>query len=104
MPELKTDSDRAKEKRTNTMVLEDYLGSDRFLDHLKQILPEHLDSDRFSTIALRQIRAIPELKSCTMESIAGSVMQAGSLGLEIGTNGECWLIPRMEGRGEARER
>lgn len=98
MPELRTDADRAKAKPTNSYKLEDYLGSSRFLDHLKQILPEHLDSDRFSTIAMRQIRQIPELKLCALETVAASVMEAGTLGLEIGTQGECWLIPRMNSR------
>jgi recombination protein RecT len=102
MPELQDPKQREQAQRTNATILEDYLDSDRFLDHLKQILPAHLDSDRFCSIALRQLSAIPELKLCTLASVAGGIMQAGTLGLEIGTQGECWLIPRQEGKGDAR--
>lgn len=102
MPELRDKEAREADETTNAVRLEHYLESDRFLDHLKQILPEHLDSDRFSTIALRQMNAIPELKLCTLASVAGAIMQAGTLGLEIATQGECWLIPRQEGKGQDR--
>lgn len=94
MPELKTDAQKQDEQEGNTILLEDYLGSDRFADQLKQILPEALDSDRFSTIAFRQIRLVPNLNRCDLASVAGAIMQAGSLGLEIATQGECWVIPR----------
>ena len=94
MPELNDREKREESERTNTVVLEDYLQSDRFADHLRQILPDHLDSDRFSTIAFRQLSAIPELRRCTLESVAGGIMQAATLGLEIATQGESWLIPR----------
>lgn len=96
MPKLEDRETREREGRTNAAILDDYLGSERFLDHLKQILPDHLDSDRFATIALRQVNAIPELKKCSLASVAGAIMQAGTLGLEIATQGECWLIPRFE--------
>lgn len=103
MPELPTPEDRTKTKRTNAMILDDYLGSDNFLDHLKQILPDHLNGERFCTIALRQTRLIPGLAKCTLASIAGSIMEAATLGLEIGTQGECWIIPRMEGKHDDRQ-
>ncbi len=99
MPELKTDEQKEQEQEGNTILLEDYLGSDRFADQLKQILPEALDSDRFSTIAFRQIRLVPNLNRCDLASVAGAIMQAGSLGLEIATQGECWVIPRERPRG-----
>ena len=99
MPELKTDSQKQDEQEGNTILLEDYLGSDRFADQLKQILPEALDSDRFSTIAFRQIRLVPNLNRCDLASVAGAIMQAGSLGLEIATQGECWVIPRERPAG-----
>lgn len=102
MPELQDRDKRESASRSNATRLEDYLESDRFLDHLKQILPAHLDSDRFCTIALRQVTKIPELKLCTLASVAGGIMEAGTLGLEVATQGECWLIPRQEGRGENR--
>lgn len=102
MPELKTDEQKQDEQEGNTILLEDYLGSDRFAEQLKQILPEALDSDRFSTIAFRQIRLVPNLNLCDLASVAGAIMQAGSLGLEIATQGECWVIPRERPRGSGK--
>jgi len=95
VPELQDDQDRQREAKSNTATLEDFLQSDSFADHLRQILPDHLSSDRFSTIALRQTRAIPELQYCDLSTVAASVMEAAGLGLEIGINGECWVIPRQ---------
>lgn len=99
MPELQDEADRKATAKTNTTKLGDFLQSESFTENLRQILPGHLSGDRFATIAFRQFSTIPELKLCSMESVAGSIMQAASLGLEIATQGHAWLIPREVKKG-----
>ncbi len=97
-PELRDEQDRREAKKSNAATLEDFLQSDSFADHLRQILPATFNSDRFATIALRQTRNIPELGLCDLSTVGASVMEAAGLGLEIGINGECWIIPRQINR------
>lgn len=99
MPELRQQNDRDEDQREGAANLSHYMSSPRFADHLKRILPEHLDSDRFYTIALRQLEAVPDLALCSLRSVAGGILQAATLGLEIGTMGESWLIPYEQPRG-----
>jgi len=94
MPELRDEQDRQEAKKSNAATLETFLQSDSFADHLSQILPATFNTARFATIALRQTRNIPELALCDLSTVAASVMEAAGLGLEIGINGECWIIPR----------
>ena len=73
--------------------LADYLATDTFKKHLAAILPKHMATDRFVSVCLRQLSLIPDLRQCTLPSVIGGMMTAATLGLEIGTQGECWLLP-----------
>lgn len=73
--------------------LSEYLQTDTFQRHLEAILPAHMGSERFVSVCLRQLNVTPELRNCSLESVVGGMMQAATMGLEIGTMGECWLIP-----------
>ena len=73
--------------------LAQYLQTDTFKIHLDAILPNHMSSERFASIALRQLSTTPKLQECSLRSVIGGMMTAATLGLEIGTQGECWLIP-----------
>ena len=68
-----------------------------FLDKLKPqlalALPKHLTADRMARLALTAFSANYDLQQCTPQSIAGSLMTAGQLGLEPGVNGQGYLIP-----------
>lgn len=76
-----------------------------FLDKLKpQIalaLPKHMNSDRMARLALTAFSTNPDLQKCTPESIAGCIMLAAQLGLEIGVNGHAYLIPYYDKRKQA---
>lgn len=56
-------------------------------------LPKHLDSERFTRIAITTIRQNPKLEGCTQESLLGALMTIAQLGLEPGILGQCYLIP-----------
>jgi recombination protein RecT len=83
---------------TPTASLAEYLQTDTFKTHLAAILPDHMASDRFASVCMRQLGLVPALASCSLRSVVGGMMTAATLGLEIGTQGECWLIPY---KGEA---
>lgn len=69
----------------------------KFLDKLKpQIalaLPKHLNADRMARLALTQFSSNPKLQECDGMSIAGAIITAAQLGLEIGVNGQAYMIP-----------
>lgn len=69
----------------------------RFLEKMKpQIalaLPRHLNADRMARLALTQFSTNAALQECDSNSIAGALITAAQLGLEIGVNGQAYLIP-----------
>lgn len=60
---------------------------------MKSVLPTHLTPERMARITLNEIRKNPELAKCSIESLAGAVMQATALGLEPGILGHCYFVP-----------
>jgi len=66
---------------------------DKLKPSLETALPKHLTKERFARILLTQFRRIPKLCDCTQESIGGAVLTAAQLGIEIGVNGQGWIIP-----------
>jgi recombination protein RecT len=74
-------------------TLADHLQTDTFQRHLEAVLPAHMSSERFASVCLRQLSTTPRLQECSLRSVIGGMMEAAVLGLEIGTQGECWLIP-----------
>ena len=56
-------------------------------------LPKHLNSDRFTRIAITCVRQNPKLAACSVPSLLGSLMTVAQLGLEPGVLGQCYLIP-----------
>lgn len=69
----------------------------RYLDRLKPqlalALPKHLNADRMARLALTQFSINPKLQECDAQSIAGALLTAAQLGLEIGVNGQAFLVP-----------
>jgi recombination protein RecT len=65
-----------------------------FLDKLKPqmalALPRHMNADRMARLALTQFSTNPKLQECDPMSIAGAIITASQLGLEIG---HAYLIP-----------
>lgn len=69
----------------------------KFLDRMKPqlalALPKHLNADRMARLALTQFSLNPALQECDAQSIAGALITAAQLGLEIGVNGQAYIIP-----------
>lgn len=57
-------------------------------------LPKHMNADRMIRILTTEMKNIPELNQCTLQSILGSIMQASQLGLEVSSLiGHGYLVP-----------
>jgi recombination protein RecT len=56
-------------------------------------LPAHLKADRMARLAMTSFTQNPKLLECEPKSVIGSIITACQLGLEIGVNGQGYLVP-----------
>lgn len=62
-------------------------------------MPKHMTADRMMRIALTEIRKVPALAKCNIESFMGAIMQCAQLGLEPGSAlGHAYLLPFGSGK------
>lgn len=66
---------------------------DAFKSQLAVALPAHLSADRMARTALTAIRQNPALLRCEPASVFASVLLSAQLGLEIGVDGQAYLVP-----------
>lgn len=66
---------------------------DRLKPQLALALPKHMNPDRMTRLALTCLSTNAKLQECTPTSIAGTIVSAAQLGLEIGVNGQAYMIP-----------
>lgn len=66
---------------------------DKFKPQMALALPKHLSADRMARLAVTAFNSTPKLQMCDPKTIAGSIMTASVLGLEIGVNGQGFLVP-----------
>ncbi len=74
-------------------TVRDMLFSKGMQQQLRMALPKHVSAERLARLAMTAIRKTPKLLDCSRESLFGAIMEAGQLGLEIGTQGHAWLVP-----------
>lgn len=60
---------------------------------MQALLPKGMTPERFIQIAYTSIRKTPKLLECSKESLLGAVTDAARLGLEVGVNGQAFLVP-----------
>ena len=72
---------------------------DRAKPKLADLLPATIPPQRLCRMLLNQMTSGSPLMSCTMPSVLGAMLESAQMGLEIGTGGQCWLIPF---KGEAK--
>lgn len=64
--------------------------------NFKQIqssLPRHMTPERMCRVALNTIRRTPALLECAPETLVAAIVEASSLGLEIDSRGQAYLVP-----------
>lgn len=66
---------------------------ERMKPQMALALPKHMNADRMTRLAMTAFSQSKDLQNCSFQSIAGSIMTACQLGLEIGVNGQAYLIP-----------
>lgn len=62
-------------------------------EQFAKALPKHINSERFTRIALTTLRQNPALMECSKASLLGSLMVLAQLGLEPGSLGQAYLLP-----------
>lgn len=65
----------------------------KFKPQMALALPKFMTPDRMSRLALTAFSTSEKLQQCSHRSIAASIMTACQLGLEIGVNGQGFLVP-----------
>jgi len=64
-----------------------------FKTEVARALPKHVSSDRMARMALTCFRQNPVLGNCDPRSVFACVIQASQLGLELGVQGQAYLVP-----------
>lgn len=65
---------------------------DKFKPQMALALPKHLNADRMCRLALTAFSTNAKLQACDPKSIAGAIMTASIMGLEIGVDGQGFLV------------
>ncbi len=66
----------------------------QYKDQIAMALPRHLTPERMIRVAMTAVQTTPALHECTILSIAGSMVAASILGLEVSSVlGEAYLVP-----------
>lgn len=66
---------------------------DSFKREIALALPQHITADRMARLALTAFNSNPALATCDPKSIFASVILASQLGLELGVDGQAYLVP-----------
>ena len=66
---------------------------DKFKPQMALALPKHLTADRMARLALTAFSSTPKLQQCDPKTIIASIMTSATLGLEIGVDGQGFLVP-----------
>ena len=75
------------------------MSSPKVKQQMALAMPKHMTADRMMRIALTEIRKVPALGKCNVESFMGSIMQCAQLGLEPGSAlGHAYLLPFGSGK------
>ncbi len=80
----------AKSEQTSTVakLLSTQIGA------MRSVLPSHLTAERMARVALGAVRRAPALAACSPESLVSAILDAATLGLEVGDGtGRAYLVP-----------
>jgi recombination protein RecT len=75
------------------------MNSDSVKKQMALAMPKHLTADRMMRIAMTEVRKVPALGKCNVQSFMGAIMQCAQLGLEPGAAlGHAYLLPFGNGK------
>lgn len=77
------------------------LSSPKMKQQMALAMPKHMTAERMMRIALTEVRKVPALGQCNIESFMGAIMQCAQLGLEPGSAlGHAYLLPFGNGKAK----
>lgn len=76
---------------------------ERYKPQLSLVLPKQMNADRMARLAVTAFSKNRRLQECTPTSIAGAVLTAAQLGLEIEVGGHAFLVPYKNWRSKLME-
>lgn len=101
---LKTAATGGSTRNGKPQTLADLITGDSMKKQFALALPKHLNADRFTRVALTELRKVPKLMEADPASFMGAVMQCAQLGIEPGgALGHAYLLPfenRRSGKTE----
>ncbi len=101
---LKTAATGGITRNGKPQTLADLITGDSMKKQFALALPKHLNADRFTRVALTELRKAPKLMEADPASFMGAVMQCAQLGIEPGgALGHAYLLPfenRRSGKTE----
>ena len=75
-------------------TISEWLGNPEFKRQLAMALPRHITSERMLRVFFTELKRIPNLKYCSLETTLGAMIQCAQLGLEPGAHlGHAYLLP-----------
>ncbi len=88
---LKTQTGIAQPARTPEENIQVMLKAE--VPRIQRLFQDPRMTARFVQLAMMDMRKVPKLLKCNTQSILGCMMQAASLGLYFGMNGQCFMVP-----------
>lgn len=82
-----------KAPKTVAEQISHYLGRSDVKSQMAMALPKHIDTSRFTRLALTVIKGNPKLLACSMKSLVACIMESAQLGLEPGVLGQVYFVP-----------
>lgn len=75
------------------------MANDSVKKQMALAMPKHLTADRLMRIAMTEVRKVPALGKCNVQSFMGAIMQCAQLGIEPGAAlGHAYLLPFGNGK------
>lgn len=73
------------------MAVQQLLGAN--IKAIQSCLPKHMTPERMCRVAFNTVQKTPALLNCSPQSLVAAIVEASSLGLEIDSRGQAYLVP-----------
>lgn len=94
----------ANELATRIETMRGFLSQPAMVKKLQGVIPQHMDPQRLVRLVLVAMSRSPKLLECTPASVARSLMDAASLGLDAsGTLGQGYMVPYRNNKNNTTE-
>lgn len=89
----------AQQQNAAPKTIMEMMASASVKNQMALAMPRHMTADRLMRIALTEVRKVPALGKCNVQSFMGAIMQCAQLGIEPGAAlGHAYLLPFGNGK------